>query len=228
MLALVVLPGLAAAVLRGHRATAVIEDRTLVIARDHTRLEVPCEAIALVQPSLIPLPDVGIDIVLRSGRRVVPGLEVDDPAPLLDSLARAGAPAEPAREATGVVAAIARSSVARQWWDHPLIKFALFAIVPAGVLFNVHQHISYGAFWGEYHTLGARAWLRTLATYYAVTVIYCMLFASALRAPAEAMALLAAAVEPARAAWARRCIEAACRVGYYAGVPLLLLAGFAP
>src|SRR5262245_22327515 len=120
MLALVVLPGLAAAVLRGQCASAVIEDRTLVIARDHARLEVPCEAIALLQPSRIPLPDVGLDIVLRSGRRVVPALEVDDPAPLLEALARAGAPAEPALQTAGVVTAAARSGVARRWWDHPL------------------------------------------------------------------------------------------------------------
>src|SRR6185436_8047627 len=46
VLALVLLPGLAALVLRGRPATAAIENRTLVISRDHSRLEVPCEAIA--------------------------------------------------------------------------------------------------------------------------------------------------------------------------------------
>jgi apolipoprotein N-acyltransferase len=204
----------------------VIEDRTLVIARDHARLEVPCEAIALLQASRIPLPDVGLDIVLRSGRRVVPALEVDDAAPLLQALAHAGAPAEPALHSMGVVVAAARSTVARRWWDHPLLKFALFALLPAGALFSAHQHISYGTFWGEYYTYGTRAWLGGLGTDYAVAVIYCVLFASVLRAPAEAIALLVAAVEPTRAAWVRRCLEAACRIGYYAGVPLLVLGRF--
>ena len=218
VLALVVLPGLAAWVLRGRAATAVMEDRTLVISREHTRLEVPCEAIALVRPSLVPLPDVALEIVLRSGRRVVPGLELDDPSPLLEALAREGAPAQAALETPSVVAAAARSHVMRRWWDHPLIKFGLFAVLPAAVLLNAHRHMS----------VGARAWAGTLATYYAVGVIYCVLYASVLRGPAEALALLVAAVEPTRAAWIRRCLEAACRIGYYAGVPLLLLVRFLP
>ena len=228
VLALVALPGLAAWVLRGRPATAVIEDRTLVIRRDRTQLEVPCEVIAALQPSLVPLPDVALEIVLRSGRRVVPGLELDDPTPLLEALGNEGAPAQPALESPGVVAAAARGRVARRWWDHPSIKFGLFALLPAAVLFNAHQHISYGGLWGEYYTYGLRAWLGTLGTYYAVTVIYCVLYASIWRGPAEALALLVAAVEPTRAAWIRRCLEVVCRVGYYAGIPLLLLLRFLP
>jgi hypothetical protein len=96
-----------------HGDRRVMEDRTLVISREHTRLEVPCEAIALVRPSLVPLPDVALEIVLRSGRRVVPGLELDDPSPLLEALAREGAPAQAALETPSVVAAAARSHVMR-------------------------------------------------------------------------------------------------------------------
>lgn len=215
VLALVVLPGLAAWLLRGRPATATIEHRTLVISRGRTRLEVPCEAIALLQPSLLPLPDVGLEIVLRSGRRVVPGLELDDPSPLLEALAQEGAPAQAAMERPSVVAAAARSRVPRRWWDQPPVKFALFAMLPASVLFAAHRQTS-----------GAPAGLPTLATDYAVSVIYCVLYASVLRGPAEALAMLVAAIEPARAVTIRRYAEAACRIGYYAGVPLFLLARF--
>jgi apolipoprotein N-acyltransferase len=227
-LALVVLPGLAAALLRGRPATAEIDENTLVLLSDRVRLEVPCEAIAALPPSALPLPDVGLAIVLRSGRRVVPGLELDDPAPLLAALMRAGAPGEPALRHPSVVVAAARHAVGRPLYDHPLFKFGLFAALPAGILFNAHQHIAYGGFWGEWYSYGARAWLATLGTYYAVTVIYCVLYASVWRGLAEAISLVAAAVAPTRAAWVRRLVEAACRLGYFGGIPLLLVLRFLP
>ncbi|HWP65895.1 MAG TPA: hypothetical protein VNO26_08295 [Candidatus Limnocylindria bacterium] len=229
MLVLVVLPGLAAAVLRGRPATAAIKEGMLVLSQGRTRLEVPCEAIAGLRSSPVPLPDVGLVLLLRSGRRIVPGLESDDPAPLLDALAAAGAaPAAATRRRPAVVMAAARSQVRRRWWDHPLVKFGLVALLPAGVLFNVHQHISFGGFWGEYYTYGARAWLRTLGVYYAATVIYCVLWASVWRGLGEGAALAAAAVAPTHAAWVRRAVETICRLAYYAGVPILLLIRFLP
>src|SRR5262245_36123569 len=121
-LALIVLPGLAATLLRGRPTTAAIEDDSLVVGNTRGRLEVPCQAIAAVRPSILPFPDVGLEIVLRSGRRVVPGMEVDDPVPLLSALARAGAPAEAALRHAGVVAATTRQNFRRRVWDHPLVK----------------------------------------------------------------------------------------------------------
>jgi hypothetical protein len=227
-LALVVLPGLASALLRGRAGTATIDGDALVLLSDHVRLEVPCQSIASVRTSPLPLPDLGVDIALRSGRRLVPGLELDDPAPLLLALASARAPSEAALRQPSVVFAAARAAVARRVWDYPLVKFVLLGAIPAGILFNAHQHIAYGAFWGEYYLLGARAWLGTLATYWAVTVIYCVLYASVWRGIAEAVAFTAAAVAPTRAAWMRRLLEAACRLGYLGGIPLLLLLRFLP
>jgi hypothetical protein len=228
VLALVVLPGCAAFLLRGRPAEAEVDGDSLVVRSDRVRLEVPCEAIGGLRPSWLPLPDVGLDVVLRSGKRIAPGLELDDAVPLLSSLAEAGAPAAAALAAPSVVFARAKAGVVRRLWDHPLVKFGLIPLLPTALLFNVHQHIAHGAFWGEWLTYGAWAWLTTLATYWAVTTIYCVLFASVWRGTGEAAAMAAAAVAPARAAQVRRLVEAACRLGYPGGILLVLGLRFLP
>lgn len=228
VLALVVLPGCAAYLLRGRTAEAEVDGDSLVVRSDRVRLEVPCEAIGALRPSWLPLPDVGLGIVLRSGKRIAPGLELDDAVPLLSALHDAGAPAAPALAAPSVVAAHAKACVVRRIWDHPLVTFGLVPLLPTALLFNVHQHIAHGGFWGEYYTYGAWAWLTTLATYWAVTTIYCVLFASVWRGAGEAAALAAAAVAPARAAQVRRLVEAACRLGYLGGIVLVLGLRFLP
>lgn len=228
VLVLVVLPGVAAALLRGQAATAEVEHDSLVVVRDGMRLAVPCEAIAAVEPSRLPLPDVRLAIVLRSGRRVVPEIETDDPAPLLAALAAAGAPVAATCQRASVVAASTRQAVARRWFDHPFVKFGLAALGPAAVLFNAHQHIAHGGLWGEWYTYGPQAWLATLAIYVSVTAIYCVLWASVWRGLGEFAAFGAAAAAPAHAARVRRLVEAGCRLAYWGGIPLVLLLRFLP
>jgi hypothetical protein len=48
------------------------------------------------------------------------------------------------------------------------------------------------------------------------------------RGLAEAACLVAAHVAPARATAVRRAAEVACQVGYYGGVPVLLVLRFLP
>jgi apolipoprotein N-acyltransferase len=107
-------------------------------------------------------------------------------------------------------------------------KFPLFALLPTAPLFNVHQHIAYGGTLGQYHLLGGRAFAADLALHWATVSICLVLWASVWRGLAEAAALAAAHVAPARAARVRRAVESACWWLYYAGVPLLLLLRFAP
>jgi hypothetical protein len=55
-----------------------------------------------------------------------------------------------------------------------------------------------------------------------------VLYASVWRGVAELIAFVAATVAPAQAARVRRLVEAACRLGYWGGIPLLLLLRFLP
>ncbi len=223
------LPALAAWLLeRAFAASVEVRERVLHIRRRNFRLEVPCASIERVVPWRLPLPGPGVSLHLRSGAVLRPGLEAADLEPLLGALAEAGgvASARGALRAPGVVYAHARRRHPRGLLAHPLFKFPGFALLPTGVLFNAHQHIAYGGTLGQLHLEGAAAWLQTLGAYWATVCVYLVLYASVCRAIAEPAALLAARAGSARAASARRAIELACALSYYAGVPALVLARF--
>jgi hypothetical protein len=213
---------------RAHAARVGVEGEDLVVERRGRRLAVPLAAVAGVEPWRLPLPAPGVRLRLRSGRALPWSLAAADPAPLLAALAAAGVPGA-VEAAEGAIARWAR--VRAPWRRRPLdriAKFGLFALGPAAVLFHAHQHISYGGLFGEWYLLGRGAWLRTLAEYLATTVVVLVLYASAWRGLAEAIALLAARVAPPRAAGVRRAVERACQVAYFGGVPLLLALRFLP
>ena len=228
---LALLPGLAARlVARALAAEVSVDGDALVIRRRDLRLEVPCRAIARLAPWVVPLPGPGLSVWMRSGRRLRQGLQIDDPIPLLLALAEAGG-LEAARPAIGhpvVVYAHARARGAPRRWHHLLGRFAGFALLPTAVLFNAHQHITYGGVLGEYYLLGLGSYVRTFAVHWLTLTIYLVLYASVWRGLAEGTALLGACVAPARAPGVRRAAEIVCQVAYYGGVPVLLLLRFLP
>jgi hypothetical protein len=230
MVRLAVLPALGAVVLR--RAVAVdvgVEGDVLVLERRGLRVEVPRAAIALVVPWSVPLPGPGLSLRLRSGRSLRYRLATPDPVPLLAALADVGR-VESARAALAhptVVWAHARAAVRRRWY-HCVAKFGLFGLLPAAVLFNTHQHIAYGGALGQYYLEGLGPYLATFGTYWITLAIYLVLYASIWRGLGEGIALFAARVAPSRAARVRRAVEITCRVLYYGGAPLLLVARYLP
>jgi hypothetical protein len=222
------LPGAAAALVRSACAAQVRcgEDTLLVSARDRT-IEVPWASIARVVPWRVPLPGPGFSLWLRSGRRVTHGIEVADPAAVLAEPAAAGAPwARDALAHPAIVWAGARAAVRRERWYHRVGKFAGFALLPAAVVFNAHQHIAFGGTFGQYYLEGPAAYARTFAIYWAFAATYLLLWAAAWRAAAEAVAGLAAAVAPSHAARVRRAVEIGCRLAYYVGVPVIVVVPF--
>jgi hypothetical protein len=216
---------------RAFAAEVEIRGDELVVRGRDLRLEIPCSAIARVEPWAVPLPGPGLWLRMGSGRRLSWGIQAADPTPLLAALADPGG-VEAARAATAhpiLVWAHARHRGTRPpRWYHLLAKFPLFALLPAGVLFNAHQHIAYGALLGEYYLLGLASWLRTLGAYWVTVAIYLVLYASVMRGLAEAVALVAARVAPSRGARVRRGLETACRVLYFGGVPVVLGLRFLP
>lgn len=223
------LPALAAWLLaRAFAASVEVRERTLHVRGRNLRLEAPCASLEHVTPWRVPLPGPGLALRLRSGAPLRPDLEADDLLPLLTALAEAGgvAAARDALRDPGVVYAHARHAHGRGFWRRPLVKFPGFALLPAAILFNAHQHIAYGGWLGQWQLEGAAAWWRTLAVYWATVCAYLVLYASVLRALAETVARLAARAGEARAARVRRVIEIACGALYYLGVPVLLAARF--
>jgi len=217
------------AVARAFTATVTVDATGLVIRRRGVRMEVAAAALALVRPWRLPLPGPGVAFRLTSGRALGLTLNLSDSASLLRSLADAGvagaggALAEPAVR----YAAAARDAGPLRW-SHLAGRYLVFGLLPAGVLFNAHQHIAYGGVLGEYRLLGLGHYLRTFTVYWLTTALYLLLYANVLRISAEVACLAAAYASPPSAAGTRRIAELAVRVLYYAGVPALLLLRFAP
>ncbi len=213
---------------RMHTVRVHVRADHLLLERRGLQVDVPLAAIAAVAPWTVPLPDPGLSLRLQSGRRLRYTLATADPAPLLEALAAAGG-VPSAREALRhptVIYAAARRDAGAWRWLHYLAKFVLFTFLPAGVLFNAHQHIAYGASLGEYYLFGLAAYVGTFALYWVITALYLVLWAATWRLAGECIAFLSAWSQPGRAANARRAVEIVCRAAYYAGVPALLALRF--
>ena len=150
------------------------------------------------RPGRCPCPGPGSGSGRASGEPLSPPLATADPSALLSTLAAAGA-AEPVREALSHPAvryASARER-ARGRLDLRCSSSGLFSLVPAVPLFRLHQWVSYGGSFGEYHAFGLKAYLLGFGIYWLLSAIYLLLFAAALRALGEAITLLAIWLLPA-------------------------------
>lgn len=225
--ALVLAPALAAwAIARAGAATLRIEADTLVLDQRARRVEIPVAGLAALEPWRLPLPLPGAWLRLASGTRFAQGLAGVDVPVLAQALVRAGAPAAVAQagEARAAVYAHVRATaVRRRWFDHPLVKFGLFPLLPALPAFRLHQIIAYGGFLGEYYTFGLKAWLLALLIWWASWAAGMTLYGAALRVPIEAGMWAALFVKPERALGVRRALEIAGRLLYYLGAPALLV-----
>ncbi|HVO26770.1 MAG TPA: hypothetical protein VMW56_24435 [Candidatus Margulisiibacteriota bacterium] len=228
---LVVTPAVAALLIeRAFATTVTVEADGLVLQQDDWRVDIPRTAIAHVDPWTIPLPGSGLWLRLRSGRRFSYGLQLPDPTPFIEALARTGGSAgvETALQHPSVIYARVRGG-GRQWrWYHPLLKFVVFALVPTLPLFRLHQYVVFGGTFGEYYLRGLQPYLLDFATHWMVLTIYLVLYNGVWRSVAEVVALAAAWAAPSRAARVRRAAEIGCRVLYYGGVPVLLIGYFLP
>ncbi|WP_313915159.1 apolipoprotein N-acyltransferase [Tahibacter sp.] len=212
------------AIQRAFAARARIEAGMLVLQQGHQRIEVPLDRIVTAQAWRIPLPGTGMDLGLASGARFAHGIAVADIHALLRALAGAGSPVRLIGAASTRMADYATARALAMWprLDHPLVKFALFPLLPALPAFRLHQHIAFGGTFGEYYTYGLAAWLTGLLIWWAAWSIGLMIFAAALRIVVET-GHLAALPWPARAAAVRRTLAALSRVAFYAALPVLLV-----
>lgn len=221
----VVVPLLVAgALLQRSRAQAAIDGAQLRLDQRRRRIDVPLEAIVALRPWRWPWPLAGFRLELASGRRWPDALATSHPRALRDALRAAGvaAPEVNGRDAVLAVFTDARGGARRQAFDHPLLKFGLFPLLPALVAFRLHQVIAFGGPFGEWQTYGASAWFAALAIWWSAWSLGLMLFAAAMRMAIEPACLLAAWRWPARAAGLRDRLEQGARWLYYAGVPLWL------
>jgi apolipoprotein N-acyltransferase len=211
-------------VLRAFAARVSIEDDALVLTRGARKARLAVRDIDAVEPWRLPLPGSGASLRLASGSRWRYGLAHPDPAALARALAGArGAPLAERTPSRATAYARARLAVGRGRLDHPLAKFVLLPLVLAIPAFRLHQHIAYGSAFGEYYTLGPKAYLATFAVWWAAWTIGVVLLAAALRAAIEAVTLVVVLLRPGRAIDVRRWLERLGLAALYLGVPAWLL-----
>mgnify|MGYP002379464016 CR=1 FL=1 len=219
----VVLPLIVAwAIQHAFAASARVQDGLLILRQRRQRIEIPVASIALVHVWRLPLPGIGVDLQLGSGRRW--GMQLADPLALVQALGAAGN-AAPLDDHSRRIAdfAAARAKAARPWLDHAWVKFGLFPLVPALPAFRLHQNIAFGGTFGEYYTYGLSAWLIGLLIWWAAWSIGLMLFAAALRTLSESCALVLQRWRPAHLVDTRHRLEWLGRLAFYFGVPVWLL-----
>jgi apolipoprotein N-acyltransferase len=222
----VVAPALAAwAIRRMFAARAHIEAGMLALEQTAQRIEIPVHEIAGLRVWRLPLPRSGLDLQFASGRRWKFGIALSDPQALKQALAAAGSPADwvdPLAEKMAEYAAL-RAAAARRWLDHPLVRFALFPLLPALPAFRLHQIISFGGTFGEYYTYGLWTWFSGLVIWWVSWSIGLMLFAAGLRIVIEACTIGTLLCRGTHAFAIRRSMESAGKALYYIGVPAWLV-----
>lgn len=225
--ALSLLPGIAAALLvRAARVSLEATARSLVVGAGNGIREIPFSSIASVEAWRVPLPRPGLTLGLGPQRDRI-RIASTDLVPLLGVLARADVRgARRAATSPSVVHAAVRRAYAPRRLGGALVKFGLFPLVPAAILFRAHQHITWGGTLGQARLVGWSAWLSSLATEIASVAIALLLYASVLRSVVEVACFAGASVAPPRAAAVRRLAETAALLAYYAGVPALLAVVF--
>ena len=174
------------------------------------------------------MPGPGFSLRMRSGRRFRYSFQLADPTAVLSTLADAGG-VESARSALHhptLLYALAKHRAGAWRWYHRLAKFGLFALIPTAVWFNAHQHIAYGGLLGQYYLEGLGPYLKTFTISWGLASIYLVLYASAWRALAEGVCLLAAWLSPARSMSVRSAAEITCKLVFYVGVPVIVALPF--
>lgn len=171
-----------------------------------------------------PWPGPGLSLLVLRGNGLRQWLHVQLEAPsvLVRSLAARGAIAAATEAHPGLIYADARAATGRPRWYHLVFKYGIFPLVAVFLAFRLHQYIMYGGLLGQYHLQGLVPYLSTLAYYWAVVVVYHVLWASLLRGLAAGTCTLVARYAPASAGAARKWAERGVRLMYYGGVLALI------
>lgn len=217
------LPLLLLAALRWRtRATVEVDaEHWALTLRGGARLEVPRDAVESIRPWKLPLPGPGFALRMKSGRDFAYGLHTEDAAPLLAALRQHGLRETPESH-PWVRYAQARHALWRRRWYHVLVRLFVFPMLPAAIIFQLNQRITYGSPFGGYQYFGLRAYLSAFGRDYAQVFINFFLCACFLRLLTEAVSLAAAWLTPSYTRGVRRSAEWLNRLAYYVGLMALL------
>lgn len=196
-------------------ATFSVEPSQFVLERRGERFEIPVTSVDSARVWRLPLPGAGLFLRMKSGRGFQYALQVADPLPVLEAMGK---------EAPHPLTAFAhaRATVVRRRWYHLVLKFVLFPLMPAVIMFQLNQRITFGGPFAQYHMYGLGPYLQSFFTYWTYFTALLVLFASIWRVLAELVAFAVAWSSPRRARGGRRFVEVASAVLYYGGFSALV------
>lgn len=213
MAAGVLAPLIAIGALRA-RFSFSIEDgaEAWTLHRGAARFTFPVTTAATVLASRLPFPRPTFELRLGDGRAFELRLELD-PRRLPRHWSRP--PSALGWFAEARVEAILRP---REVWA----RYLLVPLVPAALLFRVHNLIAYGSPTGGISMVGPRAWALMALEYWAVVSFYVLLHGMLLRALVELVSLAAAGFGGKAAHRGRRWSEGGGRLLFYGGIAAAL------
>jgi hypothetical protein len=201
------------------------EPGQLVLITRRARYEIPFESVKELRVWRVPLPFAGLSVRMKSGRTFRYGLEVPYPSLVIALAGHFSSLSTDDASHPVTLYVEARAKLGPKplsWW----LKFGLAPLVVALIFFRAHQYIAYGGPFGEYQTHGLAAYVRTFLSYWTNTLMLVVLYTAAWRTFAEVVAFAVPWRWPGWARFARRSVEILCLLGFYVGVPLIILARF--
>ncbi|HEU4537857.1 MAG TPA: hypothetical protein VFS00_27245, partial [Polyangiaceae bacterium] len=208
-----------ALVRRARRATLGVGAAHLTLTLRGTRIEVPLASIKALHPFALPLPGAGLALELGSGRRFRQRLLLDAPGALLAALAERLPAAREALARPAVAFADAKHEGTRRRWYFWAVKWGVYPLALAVIVFRLNQFIMYGGPFGQYQMYGLGPYLKSFFNHWAGTAGGFVLYAALVRAFVEPLAYALTWLAPGRARLFRRGAEIVCHGAYLVLVP---------
>lgn len=209
---------------RALEATVAIEPLEIVVtlARAQAQYKIPLASVAEVRALRFPLPGAGVALILKSGRRFRYRLEPADPGALLEALAGALPSAQGALSAPSTAFGRERDLQARRGPVFYLLKYGVFPLIFAVIVFRLNQYIVFGGPFGQYRMFGLAAYLKSFAAMWVGVAGQLFVYACVVRLAAEALVFALTWALPYHARPLRRATEVFCHyVAYFILVPVV-------
>ncbi|WP_394835507.1 hypothetical protein LVJ94_01095 [Pendulispora rubella] len=202
--------------------TLETNDTHIILSLRRSRLEIPIASVKAIRPLVIPLPRPGFEVDMQSGHLFRYRLLASEPGPLLSMLAQYVGAARTALKSPAIAYADAK-------WKHTwrrravaLVKWGLYPLVLAVLLFRLDQYIMFGGAFGQYYLQGLAPYLQSFVTYWAASASYLVLYAVVVRLVVEPLVFAATWPLAAHAGLLRKLGEGICQFAYFVLVPALV------
>lgn len=202
---------------RAARATVAFGGDEIVLTVGATQYKIPITSVAEVRALKFPFPGPGVALIMKSGAPFRYRLELPDPIAFLSALPIPSAAAVAAHPA--IAFGRERALLVRRGPLYLILKYCIFPLVFAIIVFRLHQYIVFGGPFGQYRMFGLAAYLKSFVVEWVGWAGRLVVYGCVVRFTAELIALPLTWAVPSRARAFRRAVEIVCVVCYFVVVP---------